>query len=189
MAQQYTRKMIRDVFVRMLNDRQLNKITVTDIVTACEINRNTFYYHYPDIYSVLSEIFQTEMQKVIDEYNDTRSWEESLVSAMSFAIKNKKAVYHVYNSIQKEELEKYLFEISGNVMTHYVDTVCQNINASPDDKHIIVLFYQYALTEMLINWVASGMKEEQKQIIYRTGLLFNGNIERSLHKSAELSEK
>lgn len=189
MAQQYTRKMIRDVFVQMLNDHPLNKITVTDIVTACEINRNTFYYHYPDIYAILSEIFQTEIKKVIDEYNDTRSWEESLVSAMSFAIKNKKAVYHVYNSIQKEELEKYLFEISGNVMTHYVDTVCQNIDASQEDKHIIVLFYQYALTEMLINWVASGMKEEQKQIIYRTGQLFNGNIERSLHKSAELKKK
>jgi AcrR family transcriptional regulator len=76
LAQQYTRKMIRDVFVQMLNDHPLNKITVRDIVTACEINRNTFYYHYPDIYAILSEIFQTEIKKVIDEYNDTRSWED-----------------------------------------------------------------------------------------------------------------
>ncbi|NFF79484.1 TetR family transcriptional regulator, partial [Clostridium sporogenes] len=58
MAQQYTKKMIREVFIKMLNERPLNKITVKDIATACEINRNTFYYYYTDIYALLSEIFQ-----------------------------------------------------------------------------------------------------------------------------------
>lgn len=189
MSQSLTKNMIRDVFVQMLNERPLHKITVTDIVTACDINRNTFYYYYSDIYDVVSEIFKTELQKVIDDYNDVNSWEESVLQTLKFALENKKAVYHIYNSIQKEKLEKYMFDISGNAMKRYVKRIIANhdIHASKGDIDIIVLFYQYALTEMFINWISSGMSVEQENIIRRCGQLFNGNIERSLRKSVELN--
>ena len=85
MAQKYTRKLIRDTFISMLNEQPLTKITVKDLVTACEINRNTFYYYYADIYEIISEIFETELQKVIDEYNDTLYWEDSFLMATSFS--------------------------------------------------------------------------------------------------------
>lgn len=190
MPQLLTKKMIREVFVHMLNERPLHKITVTDIVNECDINRNTFYYYYADIYDIVSQIFQTEMQRVIDDYNDKNSWEESLLQALKFAVKNKKAVYHIYNSIQKEKLEKYLFDVCGNVMRRYVERVRINldIHASNSDMDIIILFYQYALTEMFINWIYSGMSAEQENIIRRSGQLFNGNIERSLRKSVELND-
>ncbi|MDD4550505.1 MAG: TetR family transcriptional regulator, partial [Syntrophomonadaceae bacterium] len=42
MVKQYTKKMIREALIKMLNKRPLNKITVTAIVKECEINRNTF---------------------------------------------------------------------------------------------------------------------------------------------------
>lgn len=190
MAQLLTKKMIREVFVGMLSERPLHKITVTDVVTACEINRNTFYYYYADLYDIISEIFQTEFQKVINDYSDTNSWEESLLQALNFAVKNKKAVYHIYNSIQKEKLEKYLFDVSGNAIRRYVDKIMNSldIHASHKDINIIILFYQYALTEMLINWISSGMSVEQENIIRRSGQLFSGNIERSLRKSVELND-
>ncbi len=190
MPQLLTKKMIREVFVQMLNERPLHKITVTDIVNECDINRNTFYYYYADIYDIVSQIFQTELQRVIDDYNDKNSWEESVLQALKFAVKNKKAVYHIYNSIQKEKLEKYLFDVCGNVMRRYVERVRINldIHASNSDMDIIILFYQYALTEMFINWISSGMSVEQENIICRSGQLFNGNIERSLRKSVELND-
>ena len=86
----------REAFIKMLNERPLNKITVKDIATACEINRNTFYYYYTDVYALLSEIFQTELQTVIDEYNDTLSWEESFIVAAKFAFRKTKQPFIMY---------------------------------------------------------------------------------------------
>lgn len=83
MVQQYTKEMIREVFIKKLNEHPLNKITVKDIVRECGINRNTFYYYYTDIYALLSEIFQTELQTVIDEYNDTLSWKKAFLWLLS----------------------------------------------------------------------------------------------------------
>ncbi|QGU95552.1 TetR family transcriptional regulator [Clostridium bovifaecis] len=188
MAQQYTKKMIRQVFINMLNERPLNKITVKDVVKECEINRNTFYYYYTDIYAVLSEIFQTELQTVIDEYNDTLSWEESFIVAAKFALENKTAIYHVYNSMQREELENYIYNVSGNIMIRYVEKVSEDISASLRDKKLIASFYQCALTEMVLRWIASGMKEDPDTITRRIGLLFDGNIALSLRRSAGLND-
>lgn len=188
MAQQYTRKVIRDVFIQMLNERPLNKITVKEIVTICKINRNTFYYYYTDVYAILSEIFQTELKTVIDEYNDTLSWEESFLIVTKFALENKTAIYHVYNSMQREELQNYLYNVSGNIMIQYVEKVSNGISASLEDKKLISSFYQCALTEMLLRWIASGMKEDPNTIIRRIGQLFDGNIALSLKRSVSLND-
>ena len=188
MAQQYTKKIIREEFIKILNERPLNKITVKDVASACDINRNTFYYYYTDIYAILSEIFQTELQIVIDEYNDTLSWEESFIVATKFSLQNKTAIYHVYNSMQKEELEDYLFNVSGNIMSRYVEKVSDGISASSGDKKLIASFYQCALTEMVLRWIASGMKEDPDTIIRRIGRLFDGHIALSLKRSAGLND-
>ena len=188
MAQQYTKKKIREEFIKILNVRPLNKITVKDIASACEINRNTFYYYYTDVYALLSELFQTELQTVTDEYNDTFSWEESFIVATKFALENKIAINHVYNSIQREELEDYIYNVSGHVMNRYVEKVSDGISASSGDKKLIASFYQCALTEMVLRWIASGMKEDPDTIIRRIGWLFDGHIALSLKRSAGLND-
>lgn len=188
MAQQYTKKKIREEFIKILNERPLNKITVKDIALACEINRNTFYYYYTDVYALLSELFQTELQTVIDEYNDTFSWEESFTVATKFALENKIAINHVYNSIQREELEDYIYNVSGHVMNRYVEKLSDGISASSGDKKLISSFYQCALTEMVLRWIASGMKEDPDTIVRRIGQLFDGHIALSLKRSAGLND-
>ena len=60
MAQKYTRNMIRNVFIEMLDERPFDEITVTDLVTRCEINRKTFYRHYRSISDVVTE-FENEL--------------------------------------------------------------------------------------------------------------------------------
>ena len=188
MVQQYTKKNIREEFIKILNERPLNKITVKDIASACEINRNTFYYYYTDVYALLSELFQTELQTVTDEYNDTFSWEESFIVATKFALENKIAINHVYNSIKREELEDYIYNVSGHVMNRYVEKLSDGISASSGDKKLISSFYQCALTEMVLRWIASGMKEDPDTIVRRIGQLFDGHIALSLKRSAGLND-
>ncbi|RVU54022.1 TetR/AcrR family transcriptional regulator [Anaerosphaera multitolerans] len=186
MAKQYTKETIQSVFIEMLNERPLSKITIKEIAERSEINRNTFYYHYEDIYELLSEIFQKEIETFINEYNDTLSWEDSFISASRFALENKKAIYHIYNSMQREELRDYIYNVAGEVMGKYVERVNRNIGASKEDEIMVKEFYQCALTEMVLRWISTGMKEDPNLVIKRIGKLFDGNIERSLSRSGSL---
>ena len=186
MAQKYTRTMIRNVFIEMLDERPFDEITVTDLVTRCEINRKTFYYYYQDLYAVLTEIFESELETVLGGVKEHVTWEEGIAQAMQIALRHKRAVYHVYHSMQRESLEKYLYNVAGEVMRRYVERQNEGIHASQGDKDIIAQFYQSALTEMVLNWIGQGMKEDGLEMITRIGQLFDGNIRASLKRSENL---
>ena len=49
----FTKKAIKDSMKKLLNERPLNQITVKDIVEDCGINRNSFYYHFEDMPSLI----------------------------------------------------------------------------------------------------------------------------------------
>lgn len=51
-----SRRMIRQAFEELLAEREFSKITVTDIVERADLNRSTFYAHYPDIYGIVDEM-------------------------------------------------------------------------------------------------------------------------------------
>ncbi len=51
-----SRRMIREAFMELLREKDLTRITVTDIVRRADINRSTFYAHYPDVSGLMEEI-------------------------------------------------------------------------------------------------------------------------------------
>ena len=53
-----SRKLIRQAFFELLKEKNFEKITVTDIVKKADVNRSTFYAHYPDVMGVVEEIQQ-----------------------------------------------------------------------------------------------------------------------------------
>ena len=53
-----TKEAIVNAFWELLEEKPYNKITVKDIVDRCQINRNTFYYHFHDIPELLESIIK-----------------------------------------------------------------------------------------------------------------------------------
>ena len=49
----FTKEIIIQTLLELLNEKPLAKITVKDIVERCGVNRNTFYYHFRDIPDVM----------------------------------------------------------------------------------------------------------------------------------------
>ena len=62
-----SRKLIHQAFMELLKEKPFEKITVTDIVNKAEINRSTFYAHYPDVVGLLDEI-QEEIVSTFADY-------------------------------------------------------------------------------------------------------------------------
>jgi len=60
-----SRKLIREAFLQLLQEKDLPKITVTDIVARADINRATFYAHYPDVRGVVEEIENEIIEKML----------------------------------------------------------------------------------------------------------------------------
>lgn len=82
----FTRNAIIDAFLQLLDERPLSKITVKDIVDACGINRNTFYYHFEDIPALIEAISRQEMDLLMEKHARVESMEECLMIAVDFIL-------------------------------------------------------------------------------------------------------
>lgn len=67
-----SRRLIREAFLAILNETGSSKMTVTDLVRRADINRATFYAHYPDVQGVLDEMENEIIDKMLDFLSQTR---------------------------------------------------------------------------------------------------------------------
>lgn len=67
-----SRRMLQRALVELLQEKELDKITVTDIVTRADINRGTFYAHYADISGVLDSIMENVCQTIREALENNR---------------------------------------------------------------------------------------------------------------------
>lgn len=182
---QFTERAIAESFIKLLNERPLDKITIKDIVEDCGINRNTFYYHFADIPALVESILNAETKAAFTEQGLGDSWEESFITAAQFALQNKRVVYHIYNSVRREEVERYLNAIAGEVMHRFVEQEAAERKISKEDKQLIADFYRAALVGMILDWLGSGMKYDPVNRIQRLGRILKGNIELALERAEE----
>lgn len=169
-------------FVSLLNLRPLDKITVKDIADTCGVNRNTFYYYFQDIYALLDEVFLEETQKVVGKLEDYSSWQEAFLRSTEFAMENRKAIYHVYNSMNREQLERYLYDVTGYAIMGFVKKQSEGLSVSHEDIGLIVDFYKFAIVGMVLDWISNGMSGAPDRIISRMAKIVEGNIRFSLEK-------
>lgn len=51
-----SKKLIQRAFLELLQEKPCEKITVTDIAQRADLNRSTFYAHYPDVQGLLEDM-------------------------------------------------------------------------------------------------------------------------------------
>ncbi len=81
--------------------KPLAKITVKDIVERCGVNRNTFYYHFRDISDVVESALLREVDNAFEHPVEVDSMLECLEVLVNLIGENKKAMLHIYCSVQR----------------------------------------------------------------------------------------
>ena len=157
MAQQ-TKNAIRRAFIQLLNERPLDKISIKDIAEKGAVNRNTFYYYYADIYALVEDILQLEIQDFQSKLRRYDSWQEAFRDATAFASQNKRAVYHLYNSGNQETLRRYYHKVTLAAMTSYIRDQAEGLPADDEDIRVLSEFYAAALSGLTALWLQNGMK-------------------------------
>lgn len=64
----FTRDIIKKAFLELLEEIPYNQITVKKLVEKCGINRNSFYYHFEDIPSLMEEIIREQFDEIVKKY-------------------------------------------------------------------------------------------------------------------------
>ncbi|MDF2801617.1 MAG: hypothetical protein K0S61_1520 [Anaerocolumna sp.] len=152
----YTKKVIKEALLSLLNEHPLDKITVKEICDIADINRATFYRYYTDTYNLFESIEEELIQK---------AFPEGVTS-----IDNYKLLYIIY---ENQGFYKEFFR--SHVESPYIRKVIKEkydeilLMVMKNDKHKEQLFrytFEYMLhgiLGLLKDWVNNGCVESPNE--------------------------
>lgn len=153
----YTKTAIKDAFWQLLEEKPYHKITVKDIVERCQVNRNTFYYHFRDIPALLECILKESTEYIIQTYSKFGSPMECIAPIIQFFTEHRKAMLHIYYSVQKELFLADLEKIATYIVTTYVTTVTAEYSIPDIDRILLTRFYKCTLVGVTLDWLDHKM--------------------------------
>lgn len=180
---QTTRIAIRKGFLELLEQRPLDKISVVDIAEHCGVNRNTFYYYYCDIYALVREVLDTELDSVLNAQPPCESWYQLLMRVTAFMRANRRAVYHLYRSNQRDLLENEYYQVAYRAVEGLVRRTAAGLPAPEEDIRALSALYTATLVGILQSWLHNGMKSDEEQFLRRISDLTEGTLRRALERS------
>ena len=161
-----TKILMAETLKKMIKDRPFSKITVQDIVGACNINRNTFYYHFENTYDLLSFTYSREVQNILDSFHQSKA---PLPQAMDFVLdyidKNISLCNCAYESLGEQQL-KIIFEKDLMIFVRAtIDYFAQEnaLKLSEDFKTFVGYSYTNLLSAQLI-WYIKHNGDLDKEI-------------------------
>lgn len=164
---QLTKQALCDALKRLLLTKQFSHITISDITDEAGFNRQTFYYHFKDIYDLLSWGFDQEMSMLTPYISEKKqnTWHEALTRVIQYISQNKYLCTCIINGIGHEQLilsiHQSICAIIRQIITHESDLR----PVPPEHLDFTVEFYAFAIGNCIYSWIKNGMRESPEKLL------------------------
>lgn len=169
-----TKEIIKDTFWELLEEKPYNKITVKDIVNRCRVNRNTFYYYFQDIPTLMTDSIEDWIEEVIRQYGNITSPVNCLTYMAEECMKRKKAFLHLFHSVQKDTFLSGLNKMVDDIIRSYVDKIGVYKRVSKKEKDIFIRCYKCVFVGSMLNWLEEGASYDLKEFCEELCKMFAG---------------
>lgn len=151
-----TKRKIADSLVFVLNEKPLKKVTVKDIMSCENMNRQTFYYHFQDIYGVVEWMFREDFATKL-AYDDGETIEEWVEKAIDVVQENRAFYKRVLESIDRERVIKGM----SPVITEQIEHRLQDYEVDP----ILQQFVVRSLCHYILDWIENRESMNKEKIM------------------------
>ena len=93
---------------------------------------------------------------MIQRHPTVASAEEGCDAIVEFVAQNKRAVYHIYNSLSRDIFERHLMKLCQHVVSAYVEALPAGL--AEEDRAVLIHFHRCALFGTVIDWLNEGMR-------------------------------
>lgn len=183
-----TKQAIKQAFIQLLEQKDLDNITISDITEAADINRGTFYLHYEDKYDLLEKM-ENEYAQVLYDHTRVTELLKSVSSVDEFfeifsnqVLKN--VMTHIHDNLdfyqviltleRRSQLEERMYEIILDNMKAYMDEKGE-ISGVP-----LMYFHSYvsgSMAGIVKHWVKDEHRVDVDTLIqYISRIVFNGPV-------------
>ncbi len=181
LAKDQTKKLLATSLKEIMLNKPLDKITIQELTEEAHVTRNTFYYHFSDIYQLVEWIYDHEIVNGLSEYQHLNNWHKGYERLLDYVLANKSFCLNTSRSMGRELLENFLFTVASQMLVGVIDEIKPTLPESL--KQEIIHFYGWALVAQITQWLKNNLNEPKEDILLRTETMMNGAILKCVKKN------
>lgn len=156
MMQTNTKRKIMDAFAALTDRKALDKITVKDLVDACGISRQTFYYHFQDIIDVIECAVEQTAQETLWRSLAAEGPEEAIGIFVSSVLDNRERVRRLLSSQRREQIEQILFQAFRSYLKEMFCRKGPQVSVQVGEMELVIDFFAYGIAGLLLECCQRG---------------------------------
>lgn len=171
-----TQNALKQIFIGLLKQKEIEKISVTELCRLADINRSTFYLHYCDIYALLEEIEKDCLEEfdLLVEYISCQEIIPDQVTRMILKyIYDQKELLYLF--LLKNNRYDFWEKINQKIISLFKTKTLQNYqlpdHMDENEFDDIILFYASGFYAIYRKWLYHNCDEDMDTIARRTTLL------------------
>lgn len=145
---QYTKKVIKETCIELLSEKDITKVSVSELCKKADINRATFYRYYLDIFDLLSKIEDEFVEELKNSYKGYNTKDNELYDYILALLKT---------CLNNKKLVKILFYSKSSIS--FLDAILEDAYSRFKDK-----------------WQSEVSNLNEEEIEYATVYIFNGTL-------------
>ena len=173
---QLTRKTLSAALKKLMETKPLRRITISEIVDSCGLNRKTFYYHFEDIYALLKFDLVTQHT-------------EAIGFALDYIAANHAMLRNIVHSIGRSELSRFFYNDIYQPVYRLVCTCAENrkLDAGEEYRAFLGKFLTEAIAGVLMDCIERDSLSDREELTRRITVTLTASITASLEEAANKS--
>ena len=168
-----TKTMLANSLKKHMEKKPLSKITVSEIITDCNVNRKTFYYHFEDIYDLLKWTLEQEAIEIVKGFDLLIDYEDAINFVIRYVEENAHILNCAYDSIGRDELKRFFYNDFVTIVSNLISNTEKECKLTISDEFRVFIcdFLTEAIAGMLLNAFQSKNVPSQAKIIRNISII------------------
>lgn len=175
-----TKESLGAALKQMLTVKPIDKITVKDLVEICGVNRQTFYYHFDDVYDLLEWVFEEDANRVLPSEVVYEHWRDDVMMFFKYLADNSGFALNIYNSNSRIYMLRYFKRRLQGCIRSFAIIVSEGKNIDRTDFEFVVEFYANGIVGLISQWLDLGMQLPKEITQDRFLKLLDNSVENML---------
>lgn len=162
-----------------METKLLSKITVQELTAECGLNRQTFYYHFKDIYDLLHWTYEYDAEQLLKKRITAETWQENLRIVLQYIEQNKEMSLSALHSMQHYFLTKFLYTEVKPLVEDLIAEITDGFAQAERFKKFLAHFYTITISALIVDWI-DGMKKDvhltADELVEMIGITMDGHL-------------
>lgn len=147
-----TKMLLANTLKDLLEKKSFSKVTVTEIITLSKVNRNTFYYHFEDIYDLLRWLLEQEAINIVKDYDSKDEIDMAINFTLSYIEKNRSFLKNILFSVGKKDLRRFFSKDFREIIGNFIKIDEKELGIKIDDQYrnVLTMYFTEAIAGLLI---------------------------------------